>query len=123
MLFGQGSILAKSFLLIYLGKVRKNIESLTTPCLDPPLPSLPYVINLGDFFFTFWLLFGYIQTCLRPRPEYFQNVCDHFIIPASEVRETVQLVFGKELITIHSLSEAGREIMFVWGFLKTCKEF
>ena len=47
--------------------------------------------------------------------EYFQGVCDHFLIPATEVKEIVQLVLGMELLTIYSLPEARREQKYFFG--------
>ena len=47
--------------------------------------------------------------------EYFQGVCDHFLVPATEVPEMEQLVFGKELLTINSLSEALSEHRVCFG--------
>ena len=47
--------------------------------------------------------------------EYFKGVCDHFLVPATEVPQMVQLVFGKELFTIDSLSEAGSEHYVCFG--------
>ena len=44
--------------------------------------------------------------------EYFQGVCDHFLVPATEVTETV---FGKDLLTIYSLSEARGEHKVCFG--------
>ena len=41
--------------------------------------------------------------------EYFQGVCDQFLLPSSKVTVMVQLVFGKELFTIYNLFEAGSE--------------
>ena len=41
--------------------------------------------------------------------EYFQSVSDYYLVPATGVPEMVQLVFGKELLTIYSLPEAGNE--------------
>ena len=41
--------------------------------------------------------------------DYFHGVCDHFLIPATEVKEIVQLVLGMEILTIYSLPEARNE--------------
>ena len=41
--------------------------------------------------------------------EFFQGVCDHFLVHATEIPEMVQLVFGMELPTIYSLPEAGSD--------------
>ena len=41
--------------------------------------------------------------------EYFQGACHHFLVPATEVPETVQLVFSMELLAISSMSEVRSE--------------
>ena len=58
---------------------------------------------------------------IRPRLEYFQGVCHHFLVPDTEVTETVQLVFSMELLSITSMSEVRSEdkVCFSQGFLKT----
>ena len=38
--------------------------------------------------------------------EYFKGACHHFLLPATEVLETVQLVFSMELLAISSMSES-----------------
>ena len=45
--------------------------------------------------------------------EYFQGACRHFLVPATEVPDAVQLVFSMELLAISSMSEVGSE--FVLG--------
>ena len=56
--------------------------------------------------------------------EYFQGVCDHFLVPATEIPEMVQLVFGMELLTIYSLPEAGSEHRVCFGAsLRLTKSF
>ena len=44
--------------------------------------------------------------------EYFQGVCHHFLVPATEVPETGQLVFRMELLKI---SEVRREHKVCFG--------
>ena len=47
--------------------------------------------------------------------EYFQGVCDHFLVPTSEIPEMIHLVFDMELLTIYSLPEAGSEHKVCFG--------
>ena len=47
--------------------------------------------------------------------EFLQFVCDHFLVPGTEIPELVQLVFGMVLLTLHSLPEAGTEDNIFWG--------
>ena len=47
--------------------------------------------------------------------EYFEGACHHFLVPATEVPETVQLVFSMELLAIYSPSEARSEHKFFFG--------
>ena len=45
--------------------------------------------------------------------ECFQGACDHLLVPATEVPETVHLVFTMELLAISSMSEVGKgELLF-----------
>ena len=41
--------------------------------------------------------------------EYFQGACDHFLLPATEVLETLRLVFSMELLAISSISVVGSD--------------
>ena len=45
--------------------------------------------------------------------KYFPDVCHHFLVPATEVPETVQLAFSMEILTISSMS--GVNTKFVLG--------
>ena len=72
----------------------KSIESVTTPHLD-----LPHFLSV-------------FEAKIR---EYFENVCDHFLVPANDLPEMVQLVFGIELLTMYSMSEAGSEKLVCFG--------
>ena len=53
-----------------------------------------------------------------------QFFLDHFLVPATEIPETVQLVLSMEILTICIMPEGGSEqkVCF-WGFLKTYREF
>ena len=62
-----------------------------------------YLINIKTGFRKFLCMF---EAMTR---EYFQGVCDYFLEPAKEVPVMVQLVFGKELLTVYSLSKARSE--------------
>ena len=68
---------------------------------------------------------GTLWACLRLKTrEYFQGVCDHFLVPTTEVPEIIQLVFGMELLTIYSLCEGGSEHNVCFGaFLRLTKGF
>ena len=41
--------------------------------------------------------------------EYFSGACHNFLVPATEVLETVQLVVSMELLAISSMSEVRSE--------------
>ena len=47
--------------------------------------------------------------------EYFQGACHHFLVPATEVPEKVQLVFSMELLTISSMSQVRSEHKVCFG--------
>ena len=65
--------------------------------------------------------FGMFEAKTR---EYFEGVCDHFLVPAPEKREMVQLIFGMKLLTIYSLLEAGSENKVCFGAsLRLTKSF
>ena len=44
--------------------------------------------------------------------EFFQGACDHFLVPATEVPETVRLVLTMELLAVSIMSEFGSEHKF-----------
>ena len=60
---------------------------------------IDYLCLNMNFFFVF-----FFKPFLRPRSEYFQAACHHFLVPATEVPETVQLVSRMELLAISSMS-------------------
>ena len=82
------------------------------------LVTLPFVTELDEKCSSYFLVYlannetsfshflGIFEANTR---EYFQGVCDYFLVPATEVPEIIQLVFGMELLPIYSLSEAGSE--------------
>ena len=47
--------------------------------------------------------------------EYFQGACDRILVPATEVQETIWLVFSMEILAISSMSEVGSEQKFSFG--------
>ena len=47
--------------------------------------------------------------------EYFQGTHDHFLVPGTEVPETLRLVFSMELLAISSMSEVGSEHTVCFG--------
>ena len=56
--------------------------------------------------------------------EFLQFVCDHFLVPATEIPELVQLVFGMVLLTIYSMPEAGSEdYIFLGASLRLTQRF
>ena len=58
--------------------------------------------------------------------EYFHGALDHFLVPATEVPESVQLVFGMDLLKIYSLCQTnfvGLHSDLKKGFLGSEKTF
>ena len=72
--------------------------------------------KIGDFFLFFLSLFNMFEAQAL---EYFQGAFYHFLVPSTEVPETIRLVLSMELLAISSMSEVRSEpkVWFRSGYI------